>query len=467
MNAASPTQTPSPSEGAPIVKKSKRKLRYILIGAGILVACAVVWAVRSKHASKAEVVTTEKAVVRTITQIVTATGKIQPEIEVKITPEVYGEILELPFREGAKVTKGALIVRIKPDLYQAQVDQQTAAVASARGASIDSRAKVEKAESDMKQYEDLHQRKLVSDSDYVTYKTNLDVARADYSASLANVQQAEGFLAQAKDTLSKTRIYSPMDGTVSSRSSEVGERVQAATSFAGTEIMRVADLGNMEVQVNVNENDVPNVKVEDHVAISIDSYPDRKFNGFVKEIASSAENSGATGSGSSAQASGTSSDEVTNFLVKIRVADRDVQLRPGMSATADIETQTVKDVVAIPIQAVTVRDKAGMNADEIAKKKEKEVKDRSGNDIEVTNDKTDSQRDREKLLRIVFVRDGDKVKAAKIETGIADNTDIEIKSGVKAGDEIVSGSYAAISRLLKDGSKIRIEKPKAETAETK
>jgi HlyD family secretion protein len=158
---------------------------------------------------------------------------------------------------------------------------------------------------------------------------------------------------------------------------------------------------------------------------------------------------------------------VTNFIVKIRIADKDATLRPGMSATADIETQTVKDVVAIPIQAVTVRDKAGMNADEIAKKKEKEVKDRSGNDIEVTNDKTDSQRDREKLLRIVFVRDGDKVKAAKIETGIADNTDIEIKSGVKAGDEIVSGSYAAISRLLKDGSKIRIEKPKAETAETK
>jgi HlyD family secretion protein len=203
------------------------------------------------------------------------------------------------------------------------------------------------------------------------------------------------------------------------------------------------------------------------VKISIDAYPDRKFIGTVREIAASADNNGGSGSGTSGQSSGTVSDEVTNFIVKIRIADKDATLRPGMSATADIETQTVKDVVAIPIQAVTVRDKAGMNADEIAKKKEKEVKDRSGNDIEVTNDKTDSQRDREKLLRIVFVRDGDKVKAAKIETGIADNTDIEIKSGVKAGDEIVSGSYAAISRLLKDGSKIRIEKPKAETAETK
>jgi HlyD family secretion protein len=460
MNAASPTQTPSPSEGAPIVKKSKRKLRYILIGAGILVACAVVWAVRSKHARQVEVVTTEKAVVRTITQIVTATGKIQPEIEVKITPEVYGEIVELPFREGAKVKKGDLIVRIKPDLYQAQVDQQTAAVASTRGASIDSKAKVERAESDMRQYEDLHQRKLVSDSDYVLYKTNMDVARADYSTSLANVQQAEGFLAQAKDTLSKTRIYSPMDGTVSSRSSEVGERVQAATSFAGTEIMRVADLGNMEVQVNVNENDVPNVKVEDHVAISIDSYPDRKFNGFVKEIASSAENSGATGGGSSAQASGTSSDEVTNFLVKIRVADRDVQLRPGMSATADIETQTVKDAVAVAIQSVTVRAEGGATTEEVQKRLDKEAADKSGNALTVQSDKDDARRNREQLQRVVFVKVGDKVRLQKVDSGIADNTWIEIKSGVKPGDEIVSGTYAEISRKLKDGMAVKLDKPK-------
>ena len=460
MNAASPTQTPSPSEGAPIVKKSKRKLRYILIGAGILVACAVVWAVRSKHARQVEVVTTEKAVVRTITQIVTATGKIQPEIEVKITPEVYGEIVELPFREGAKVKKGDLIVRIKPDLYQAQVDQQTAAVASTRGASIDSKAKVERAESDMRQYEDLHQRKLVSDSDYVLYKTNMDVARADYSTSLANVQQAEGFLAQAKDTLSKTRIYSPMDGTVSSRSSEVGERVQAATSFAGTEIMRVADLGNMEVQVNVNENDVPNVKVEDHVAISIDSYPDRKFNGFVKEIASSAENSGATGGGSSAQASGTSSDEVTNFLVKIRVADRDVQLRPGMSATADIETQTVKDAVAVAIQSVTVRAEGGATTEEVQKRLDKEAADKSGNALTVQSDKDDARRNREQLQRVVFVKVGDKVRLQKVDSGIADNTWIEIKSGVKSGDEIVSGTYAEISRKLKDGMAVKLDKPK-------
>jgi HlyD family secretion protein len=312
----------------------------------------------------------------------------------------------------------------------------------------------------MKQYEDLHQRKLVSDSDYITYKTNLDVARADYVAALANVQMAEGILAQSRDALSKTRIYSPMDGTVSSRSCEVGERVQAATSFAGTEIMRVADLSNMEVQINVNENDIPNVKVGDHAVISIDSYPDRKFSGFVKEIASSAENSGATSGGTAAQASTSSTDEVTNFLVKIRVADRDVQLRPGMSATADIETQTVKDAVAVPIQSVTVRAEGGLTTEDLQKKLDKEAADKTGNSLTVQSEKDDARRNREQLQRVVFIKVGDKVRMQKVDSGIADNTWIEVKSGVKPGDEIVSGTYAAISRKLKDGMAVKIDKPK-------
>jgi HlyD family secretion protein len=448
--------------------RRKSKLKWWVIGLSALLLVAIVLAVMKKRSANVGIaVTTDKATVKTIVQVVTATGKVQPEVEVKISPEVYGEIVALPFREGAHVDKGEVIVKIKPDFYQAQVDQQTAAVAAARAGAENSQVQLEKAEADLKKYQDLYDRKLVSDFDYVTYKTAYDGAKAARQSALAQVEEAEGLLKQAKDSLSKTSIFAPMDGTVSSRSSEVGERVQSSSEFAGTEIMRVADLSKMEVRVKVNENDIVNVKVGNPVKISIDAYPDRKFIGTVREIAASADNNGGSGSGTSGQSSGTVSDEVTNFIVKIRIADKDATLRPGMSATADIETQTVKDVVAIPIQAVTVRDKAGMNADEIAKKKEKEVKDRSGNDIEVTNDKTDSQRDREKLLRIVFVRDGDKVKAAKIETGIADNTDIEIKSGVKAGDEIVSGSYAAISRLLKDGSKIRIEKPKAETAETK
>ena len=213
------------------------------------------------------------------------------------------------------------------------------------------------------------------------------------------------------------------------------------------------------MRVNVNENDIVNVKVGDPVKISIDAYPDRKFNGVVREIAASAANSGGTGSGASA-ASGTISDEVTNFIVKIRVKDKDLALRPGMSGTADIETQTVKDAVAVPIQSVTVRDATGLTAEKLEEQKAKEAHERSGNDLDVATSKDEAKSDRDKLLRVVFVKNGDKVRLQKVETGIADNAVIEIKSGLKAGDEVVSGTYAAISRLLKDGSTVKIEAPK-------
>jgi HlyD family secretion protein len=471
MSAAlSPGNTPAAAPIAASVVKPRRKskLKWWVIGGSVLVAALVALAiVKKRNANVGISVTTEKAVVKTIVQTVTATGKVQPEVEVKINPEVFGEIIALPFREGAKVKNGDVIVKIKPDFYQAQVDQQAAAVAAARSAAVNSLVQLEKAEADLKKYQDLYDRKLVSDFDYVTYKTNYDAAKANREAALAQVDEAEGLLKQAKDSLSKTSIYAPMDGTVSSRSSEVGERVQASTAFAGTEIMRVADLSKMEVRVKVNENDIVNVKVGDPVKISIDAYPDRKFTGTVREIAASADNNGASGSGASAQASGTVSDEVTNFIVKIRVADKDVALRPGMSATADIETQTVKGAVAVPIQSVTVRAAGGMTTEQLAQKKAKEMHDRSGNDLDVAVDKLDAQKDLEKMDRVVFVRDGDKVKLQKVETGIADNTMIEVKSGVKPGQEVVSGTYAAISRLLKDGSKIRVEKPKTEVADAK
>jgi HlyD family secretion protein len=463
------TASLSPGTAAPAVAKPRRKskFKWYLIGAVVLLALLIAAAVAKKRgASAGTAVTTEKAVSQTIVQIVTATGKVQPEVEVKITPEVFGEITSLPYREGAPVKKGAVIVTIKPDFYQAQVDQQVAAVAAARSFAVNSQAQLIKAEADLKKYQDLYDRKLVSDFDYVTYKTAYDQAKANRESALAQVDESEGLLKQAKDSLSKTSIYSPMDGTVSSRSSEVGERVQSSSEFAGTEIMRVADLSAMEVRVNVNENDIVNVKVGDPVKISIDAYPDRKFNGVVRELAASAANAGGTASGASA-ASGTVSDEVTNFIVKIRVKDKDLALRPGMSATADIETQSVKDAVAVPIQSVTVRDATGMTADQLETQKAKEAHDRSGNDLDIATAKDDAQRDRDKLLRVVFVRNGDKVRLQRVETGIADNSVIEIKSGLKAGDEVVSGSYAAISRTLKDGSAIRIEKPKPPADEAK
>ena len=451
MNPAPVAPTLRPVAAAP---RKKSKLLWWIIGAVLVVALSIGVYYRRQQAAQGQPVTTEKAITKTITQIVTATGKVQPEVEVRISPEVAGEITSLPVKEGAKVKKGDLIVTIKPDVYQAQVDQQEAGLVSAKATAVQAKAQLLQSQVDFKRSEDLFAKKLVSDSDYTLAKTNVDVAQANYDNALAQIRRTEGSLSQSRDQLSKTTIYAPMDGTVSAETSEVGERVVGTGSFAGTEIMRVADLSNMELRVQVNENDIVNVKIGDHTVISIDAYPNRKFSGNVSEISSSAQ-----GSGASSQQSAQSSD-VSNFLVKIRIADRDVQLRPGMSATADIETQTVTNVIAVPIQSVTVRAEGGLTTEEFQKKKAKDAENKSGNVFDAAAEKDAARREREKLQKGVFVKVGDKVKLRKVEPGIADNTHIEIKSGIKVGDEVVSGSYAAISRKLKDDMVVTIEKPK-------
>jgi len=454
---SAPTNSSAPASAAVPKKKSKRKL-FILLGVAGLVLVALVVFAASRKKETGIPVTTEKAVVKTITHLVTATGKVQPEVEVKISPEVTGEIVELPFLEGQAVKKGDLIVRIKPDLYQAQVEQQEASLVSAKAASVLSQARLSKAEQDFKQAQELYSKQLLSEADFTSAKTNINVAKADFDSSLAQIRRSEGSLTQAKDSLAKTVIYAPIDGQISSLSNEVGERVAGTGSFGGAEIMRIADLGNMEVRVKVNENDIVNVKLGDPVSVAVDAYPGRKFTGAVNEISSSAITSGAQSAAASA------SDEVTNFLVKIRIKDKDAKLRPGMSATVDIETETVTNVVSVPIQSVTVRAAGGKTAEELQAAKAKEAKERSGNDLELVNEKEDARRNRDNLQRVVFIKNGDTVKQQLVETGLADNTSIEIKKGIKAGDEVVSGSYAAISRRLKDGSKVMIEKPKKEEA---
>ncbi len=453
MSAPLPS-TPANSAG-PQKKKSRRTL-FIILGvvAVLLIIAAVVAAKR--QGEKATPVTVEKAVVRTITHLVTATGKVQPEVEVKISPEVAGELIEIPVIEGQSVKKGDLLVRIKPDFYQAALEQQEASLASAKATSVLSRARLTKAQHDFKQAEELYSKQLVSNADFVAATANLDVAKADFDSSLAQIRRTEGSVTQSRDSLAKTTIYSPVAGSISSLSSEVGERVVGTGSFAGTEIMRLANLENMEVRVKVNENDIINVKLGDHTIVAVDAFPGRKFTGVVNEISSSAITIGAQSAATSA------SDEVTNFLVKISIKAPGAQLRPGMSATVDIETQTVANVVSVPIQSVTVRAAGGKTSEELQLAKAKEAKERSGNDLEVANEREDARRSREQLDRVVFIKIGDTVKQRKVETGIADNTSIEIKSGVKAGDEVVAGSYAAISRKLKDGSKVMIEKPKKE-----
>jgi len=454
---ANPPTAPVAHSPAPIKKKSRKRLWLILGAVVLVVVLALAAAAKNKSQEKPTMITVEKAVVRNITHLVTATGKIQPEAEVKISPEVGGELIELPFEEGQAVKKGDVVVRIKPDFYKAQVDQQEAALAAAKASSVLSQAHLTKAEQDFKQADGLYAKQLISDSDFTAARTNLDVAKADYESSVAQIRRTAGALDQFRDQLNKTVIYAPMDGTISSLTSEVGERVIGGGQFAGTEIMRVANLTNMEVRVKVNENDIINVKLGDHAIISIDAFPGRTFNGKVYEISSSALSLGGAGSNQAALAA-SASDEVTNFLVKIRVTEPGVQLRPGMSATVDVETQTVENVVAVPVQCVTVRAEGGKTTEELQKDREKESRERSGNDLEVVKERDDAKRNVEKLQRVVFVRKGDKVEMRKVETGIADNSYMEIKKGVTKDEEVVSGSYKAISTQLKDGAKVMVQK---------
>lgn len=460
MTSAFTQPAPAPKPAAK--KKSNSRLWIILGGVlilGVLIAFGVM---KGKKDEKPTEVTIEKAFVKTITHVVTATGKVQPETEVKISPEVAGELIEIAVIEGQPVKKGDLLVRIKPDFYRAQVEQQEASLASARASSVLSQARLTKAEQDFKQSNDLYSKQLISEAEFTSARTNLNVAKADFESSLAQIRRTEGSLDQFRDQLSKTTIYAPMSGSISSLTSEVGERVVGTNQFAGTEIMRLANLDAMEVRVKVNENDIINVKVGDHSVVTVDAFPGRRFEGQVAEISSSALTAGSTGSSNAAALAASASDEVTNFLVKIRITEKDVKLRPGMSATVDIETETVANVVAVPIQSVTVRADGGKTSEEIQQARAKEAKDRSGNDLEIVKERDNAKRELEKLQRVVFVKQGDKVVLRKVETGIADNTHIEVKSGVKAGEEIVSGSYAAISRKLKDGAKVLIEKPKKE-----
>ncbi len=445
----------SPSPSGPRRSRSV----WIFVAVAILLAGGGGYAYRQGAQSGGPVitVTTEKAEVRTLTQVVTASGKIQPEVEVKISTEAAGEIVDLPFKEGARVKRGELLVRIKPDVYQAQVDQQEANLVASQASAVLAQAQLRKAEDDFRRAEGLFNQKLVAEADFLAARTTRDVARATHDNAVAQIRRTEGSLSQARDQLAKTIIYAPMDGTISAQSSEVGERVVGTGSFAGTEIMRVADLSNMELRVRVNENDIVNVKLGDRAVIAIDAYPGRKFTGTISEIGSSAQG------GSAASQLAALSDDVTNFLVRIRVADPGVQLRPGMSATADIETRTVENVVSVPIQSVTVRASGGQTTEEMRKEAAKAAENKSGGGaMDAAAEKREARRQREVLLKVAFVRQGDTVKMVPVEVGLADNTHLEIKSGVRAGDEVVAGTYAAISRQLKDGSRVTLAKPKTE-----
>lgn len=441
------------TEVSPKKKRRKKPLWrrwYTILGVLVLL-----WILISSILGKREKpipVTTEKAVRKTILQTVSATGKIQPEVEVKISPEVAGEIIELPVVDGMAVKKGDLLIKIKPDSYKALVEAQQAAISGAQAVNLQQKATLAKAEADLKRAQDLFNKRMISESEFSVAQTARDVAKSTYESSQHEIERAEAGSSQARDQLSKTTIYSPIDGTVTVLNSKLGERVVATNQFAGTEVMRVADLGHMEARVDVNENDVVNVKVGQRATISIDAYTERKFKGTVQLIANTGKTS----------AAGTQ-EEVTNFEVKIRMDDTDVSLRPSLSCTADIETNMVKDVVAVPMQSVTIRTgDTNLSPEEIEKRKQRVAeRDQEDNNAEVTNERLEKQtlkEDRAKLVKVVFLKKGNKAEMATVTTGIADDTSMEIKSGVNVGDEVISGSYSAISRKLKNGAKVVMDK---------
>ena len=441
-------------ETAPKVERKRRstRKRKIIIG---VVGFFVLWLIVSILLSKREKpipVTTEKAVRKTILQTVSATGKVQPETEVKISPEVAGEIIELPVADGMGIKKGDLLVKIKPDSYKALLEQQEAAISAAKATNLQQKASMLKTEQDLKRADDMYAKKTISIQEYNAAQAAADVAKNTYESSLHEIERAQAGSSQARDQLSKTTVYSPIDGTVTILNSKLGERIVATGQFAGTEVMRVADLSRMQAVIDVNENDVPNVKIGDKANVKIDAYGDRKFKGTVAQIGNTGKT---TGTGTQ--------EEVTNFEVKINLEREDVLLRPGLSCTADIETNMVKDTVAVPMQAVTIRTgDSNLSPEEIEKKRLKTAaRDKGDNNADYVNERQEKalqKEEREKLSKVVFLKKGGKAQSVKVTTGISDDTYMEIKSGVQPGDEVISGSYSAISRKLKDGAKVAYDK---------
>ncbi len=415
------------------------KLKYIII-AGILLVIALTVAAATGKFGKSETgkkVITQKVGRTTIMETVTGSGKIQPEKEVKISSDVSGEIIALPIKEGQSVKKGDLLVKINPDLYQSGLKRARAAVQNARANLSQAEARLISAEQDYKRNKQLFAKGIISKADFDKAQTNYKVALATKNAAKFSVNSALANLNEAQDNLSRTTIYAPISGTISKLNVEMGERVVGTKQMTGTEIMRIANLNNMEAVVDINENDIVKIKVGDSAHIDVDAYLKNRFKGQITEIANSADSN--LGSG----------DQITNFKVKIRVLESSYKhllkdkpknyspFRPGMTASVDIITNVKRNVIAVPISAVTVR------SDTIAK---------------ATHSKFGKHKEGNQKFEVVFVNNHGKAKIKVVETGIQDDNNIEIIKGLKEGDEIITGPYNLVSKKLQNGDEIRVKK---------
>lgn len=398
-------------------------------------------------------VETEQAERRTITQTVTAFGRAQPEVEVTITPDVSGEIVELPVQEGDAVQEGDLLARLKPDDYRAQLEEREAQVAQQKANLARRRADSVQARQTFERKKKLYEKGVIPESEFENARSSYRQAVAQLEAARYQVESAQASLQDAREQLQKTRLYAPMDGTVSKLEVEVGERVVGTRQRSGTNMMNIARLDRMELEVDVNESDVVKVSERDTARMEFDAHADRTFQGRVTEIANSAriQNQG-------------SQNEVTNFPVTIRVlgdpntgpaatrsgggvarpevpaeSQQAPLLRPGMSGSVDIYTETVENAVAVPIQAVTVRDFA-------------DVGPKASADTAASGAPTD-----EDLREVVFVAEADSARMVEVTTGIADDTHMEIKAGLSGDETIITGPYSAVSRELEPGTKVRTQ----------
>jgi HlyD family secretion protein len=440
-----------------LTRATRRLLIVLLASIGLLIGIVAVGSALGLFSRNTGLeVEVDKATRRTLTQVVTASGRVRPEVEVTISPDVSGEIVELPVKEGDRVVRGQLLARIRPDFYEAQVQQAEAGVAQARAAMKQREADLLRAEAEYKRQQSLFARNAISASDFDAARSQYEVAKAALEAALHAVASAEAQLREAREQLAKTVIYAPMSGIISKLDVELGERVVGTSQMAGTEMMRIARLEQMEIEVDVNENDVVNISIGDTAAIHIDAYPERTFRGIVTQIANSARISNP----------GTQ-EQVTNFPVKVRILGTVAlptaaasgplireevpaatellpPLRPGMSGTVDIYTKTVFDVVTVPIQAVTVRD-----FNRVRPEGQTAPADTAQNPSVLKED----------LRKVVFLVENGKAKMVEVQTGIADDTHIEITSGLSGGETVIIGPYRAVSQTLRPGMPVRIRPP--------
>jgi HlyD family secretion protein len=446
-----------------------KKTWYIIGAAVVLIFGGLALAKKMEWIGKVEPTEVEytKVVRGTIVEKVSASGKIQPEVEVKVSPDVSGEIVSLNVAEGDSVVAGQELLKIRPDNYvsllaraEAQVNAQKAGSEQSKAVLAQSEARLSKAKIDFDRNDRLHKDKVISDSDfdqfqsaYIVAKQDLEAARANVKAANFNVKSAEAAFKEAKTNLTKTTIYAPQSGIISKLNVELGERVVGTSQMAGTEMLRIANLNNMEVRVNVNENDITRVSLGDTVMIDVDAFSssDRKFMGVVYEVASSANSSGT--------AAAVSNDAVTEFEVKIRIlrssyADLvkgklSYPLKPGMTASVEILTNRKSNILTVPLAAVTTRE---IGAE---KKTEGEKPSEDGATVTTQDDANAARKRKESIREVVFVEEKGKVKQVEVKTGISDFEHIEIVSGLKDGQQIISGPYATVAKKLNEGDLVK------------